>query len=151
MLRSGLGSQFKARKSLRYLHIFETTVTLGPPTTSDDLGLRFHPLSAEELPRSLELFGYGVYLRPIVWEPLPTPGSGSGSIQRVDETRQTFGPCWSWEKVTFRTEEDFGCADWEWLLRWHDYDGLGASDGFRSSFFMVFWRGASRTYADAES
>ena len=41
-----------------------------------------------------------------------------------------YGPCWPLEKVKYRTVEDFGCADWEWLLRWHDSDGIGVSVNF---------------------
>ncbi len=102
-----------------------------PPGPDEDPypGLRFHPLSAEELPSSLELFGYGLYLRSIVRHP-------DSSISE-EATRPTFGPCWPLEKVMFRTAQDFGSSDWEWLLRWHDFRGLGTCDDVSSRAAMV--------------
>ncbi|KAI1787081.1 hypothetical protein LXA43DRAFT_736889 [Ganoderma leucocontextum] len=102
----------KSRTSLRYLHIFEYTIMAELPRED-------YALSVEELPSSLELFGYGLYLRPIVQE-----SSDEASSSSISATRPVFGACWPPAKVAFRTAEDFGCADWEWLLRWHDFNGL---------------------------
>ncbi|TFY65438.1 hypothetical protein EVJ58_g1982 [Rhodofomes roseus] len=39
-------------------------------------------------------------------------------VERIDGNF-TLGDSWSHTKVQFRTVEDFGCEDWEWLMRGH--------------------------------
>lgn len=39
-------------------------------------------------------------------------------------------PPWPLSKVRFRTADDFGCADWEWLFRHHQLDALVSSRFF---------------------
>ena len=95
------------------------------PDQGSYLSLRFHPMSAEELPSSLELFGYGLYLRPIERD------YRHSSIDEPTVGRPAFGPCWPIEKVMFRTAQDFGSSDWEWLLRWQDFCGLGMAESRR--------------------
>ncbi|RDX43342.1 hypothetical protein OH76DRAFT_1390660 [Lentinus brumalis] len=56
-------------------------------------------------PSSLQLFGYGSELRWL--ERDPQNGMPKDSAP------------WPISKVRFCTAEDFGCADWEWLLRHH--------------------------------
>ncbi|PIL26350.1 hypothetical protein GSI_12106 [Ganoderma sinense ZZ0214-1] len=115
---------FKSRMSLRYLHIveFPTRATdTDLELDSGNRGLTFHRLTAEDLPSSLELFGNRADIHPII-RAASAPNGASAS-------RSKFGPCWSLEKIAFRTVEDFGCADWEWLFRWHDFNSL---DFFRT-------------------
>ena len=88
-----------------------------------DTALRLRQLPIEELPDSLELYGYGLYVHPVV----RAPSGDVGADGNNNTARAEFGPCWPLDKVVFRTKEDFGCEDWEWLFRWHDYAGLGMS------------------------
>lgn len=106
---------------MRYLHIFEEYDDDEPET--DHTTLRLRELAIEELPSSLELYGYGIYMQSVVRD----LGNADGGDANDDNARATvkFSRCWSAEKIAFRTKEDFACADWEWLLRWHDYSGLG--------------------------
>ena len=99
--------QFKKRTSLGYLHILDGT---------DDMDLKQQLL--EDHPASLQLVGYGPYLR---WLRRDDPDSPDG------DGKPSYSSCWSLEKVAHRTVEDFGCEDWEWLLRHHDRNGLGTS------------------------
>ena len=69
-------------------------------------------------PDSLQLVGYGPYLR---WLRPDDPDSP----YRPD--KPSYSPCWPLERVAHRTVEDFGCDDWEWLLRHNDRSGLGTS------------------------
>ncbi|KAL6302079.1 hypothetical protein BKA93DRAFT_737495, partial [Sparassis latifolia] len=39
-------------------------------------------------------------------------------VERVDDEVE-LSPPWSLRKVMFATVEDFGCADWEWVMRYH--------------------------------
>ncbi|KAM5534144.1 hypothetical protein V8D89_012164 [Ganoderma adspersum] len=107
---------FKSRTSLRYLHVFESFIAL--PKT--DTALRLRQLPIEELPDSLELYGYGLYMYPVVRVPSDNVGADGDN----NTARAAFGPCWPLEKVAFRTKGDFECEDWEWLFRWHGYAGL---------------------------
>ncbi|TBU21863.1 hypothetical protein BD311DRAFT_869709 [Dichomitus squalens] len=93
---------FKKRTSLRYLQIFDK-----------DRVLDLKQQILEDPPDALELLGYGPFLRWLVRD-----------HDDPDDDRPKYSPCWSASKLIFRTVEDFGCADWEWLLRWHDYDGI---------------------------
>ncbi len=61
-------------------------------------------------PRALELVGYGDNLCRIEHDPA---------------TGESFyGTPWTKEAVGFGTAEDFGSEDWEWLVRYHIWDGL---------------------------
>ncbi|EIW57055.1 uncharacterized protein TRAVEDRAFT_49867 [Trametes versicolor FP-101664 SS1] len=92
---------FRKRESLRYLHILDNHRTL-------DLKQQL----LEDHPAPLELVGYGPHLR---W------------IERDPETGlPAYSPRWSDAKVRFREVEDFGCEDWEWLLRYHDWGELNS-------------------------
>ncbi|PIL26349.1 hypothetical protein GSI_12105 [Ganoderma sinense ZZ0214-1] len=91
----------KSLPSLRYLHVFDR---LG---TSD-----LHPQFLLYPPPSLDLFGFGAFLRWIIR--IRSDGQGLH--------RWKYSPCWPLPKVKFRSAEDFGCAGWEWLLRWYDDD-----------------------------
>ncbi len=96
----------------------------------DDVDLNFHQVSVEELPCSLELLRYGLYFCPVMQEFLDGVDTNTG----ITKVCQTFGLCWSLEKVAFRIAEDFGCADWTSLLRWHESSGVGPSgDTFRGN------------------
>ena len=95
--------QFKHRKSLKYLHIFDRHKVL-------DLKQQI----LEDPPASLKLLGYGPFLRWLVRD-----------HDDPNDDRPKYSPCWSASKLHFRTAQDFGCTDWEWLLRWHDYYDLG--------------------------
>ncbi|TFK88952.1 hypothetical protein K466DRAFT_519869 [Polyporus arcularius HHB13444] len=86
--------------SLRYLHVLNKAL-LG------DVKRKL----LENHPRSLELFGYGCDMR---W--IGRDLSGHGSPKDL--------PPWPLAKVTFCTAEDFGCAEWEWLFRYHCLDAL---------------------------
>ncbi|KAM5534147.1 hypothetical protein V8D89_012167 [Ganoderma adspersum] len=111
---------FKSRTSLRYLQIseFPSRATAEPDNLIGNRGLTFHPLVIEDLPSSLELFGNRADIYPILRESL---GEENSDVNASHST--VFGPCWSLEKIAFRTVEDFGCAEWEWLFRWHDFIG----------------------------
>ncbi|KAI0665521.1 hypothetical protein C8Q78DRAFT_1064264 [Trametes maxima] len=90
---------FRKRTGMRYLHILDRFETF-------DLKQQL----LEDHPDALELVGYGPYLR---W------------IERDPETGSPiYSPRWTDTKVRFRTMEDFGCEDWHWLLRYHDYAEL---------------------------
>ena len=76
----------------------------------------------EDHPDSLRLVGYGPFMRWIVRDSEPedeTPGP-------------RYSPIWPLEKVAHRTAEDYGNAEWEWLLRHHDHGSLGALCFFSS-------------------
>ncbi|KAI1783446.1 hypothetical protein LXA43DRAFT_977125 [Ganoderma leucocontextum] len=93
----------KDLSSLRYLHISDPTRTFD---------VRQQLLHDPGPPASLELLGYGPFVRWLV--------RGHAS----DDRRPTRPPCWPASKVRFRCAEDFGCAEWEWLLRWHGFGGI---------------------------
>lgn len=59
---------------------------------------------------TLELFGFDSDLRWLVRDP------ANGTLHD--------SPSWPLSKVRFCTDEDFGCADWEWLFRHHILDAL---------------------------
>ncbi len=65
-------------------------------------------LSSSRLP-SLELFGYNQDMRWVSHE-----DSDAGTAE--------LGEHWAHSRVQFRTRDDFGCEDWEWLLRHHGED-----------------------------
>ncbi|EIW57071.1 uncharacterized protein TRAVEDRAFT_73323 [Trametes versicolor FP-101664 SS1] len=91
--------QLKRRQSLGYFHVLDNAGTLD----LRDALLR-------DRPRSLELVGYGGCLC---------------SIERDPATGASFyGTPWTEEALGFGTAEDFGCDDWEWLVRYHKWDGL---------------------------
>ncbi|KAI0776554.1 hypothetical protein BD413DRAFT_644816 [Trametes elegans] len=86
----------RKRRSLRYLHIIDLEGTM-------DLKQQL----LEDHPDSLELVGYGPHLR---W------------LERDPETgAPAYSPRWPAAKVRFRTAQDFGSVDWEWLLRFHGW------------------------------
>ncbi|KAI0820541.1 hypothetical protein BC628DRAFT_1524231 [Trametes gibbosa] len=90
---------FRKRRSLQYLHIIDYAGLL-------DLKQQI----LEDHPDSLQLVGYGQNLR---W------------IERDPETGlPVYSPRWSYEKVKFRDAEDYGCEDWSWLLKHHDWDEM---------------------------
>ncbi|KAH9900680.1 hypothetical protein C8Q73DRAFT_636490 [Cubamyces lactineus] len=94
-------AMFKKRRKLRYLHILDTGSIF-------DLQQQL----LEDHPPSLELVGYGPYLR---W------------LERDSETGlPAYSPPWKWGKVMFRDVHEFGCEDWEWLLRGRALQELGA-------------------------
>lgn len=67
-------------------------------------------LLLKDYPPALELVGYGSCL---------------STFERNFVTGQAvYGPIWDEETTGFRTVEDFGCEDWEWLLRNHDWNSL---------------------------
>ena len=76
------------------------------PDYYDILNLKTDVL--ENPPPKLELFGYGAQIRPIGRD----PHTGAAVVR----------PRWSYPKVYFRTADDYGNDDWEWLLRHHGYD-----------------------------
>ena len=82
---------------MRYFHIFDTFRRF-------DLKQQL----LEDPPASLQLVGYGPLLRWLVRDHDDSGGA-----------RPEYSPSWSTQKVQFRTADDFGCAEWEWLLRWH--------------------------------
>ncbi|KAI1783471.1 hypothetical protein LXA43DRAFT_1102495 [Ganoderma leucocontextum] len=90
-------SLIKDLSSLRYLHIFDKFRTF-------DLKQQI----LEDPPASLELLGYGPFVRWLVRD-----------HNDLDDDRPKYSPCWPASKVQFRSVDDFGCATWEWLLRWH--------------------------------
>ncbi|KZT64723.1 hypothetical protein DAEQUDRAFT_814778 [Daedalea quercina L-15889] len=42
-------------------------------------------------------------------------------VETVDQGLRVVMPPWPSRKVRLRTEEDFGCKDWEWLMRYHPF------------------------------
>ncbi len=62
----------------------------------------------QDPPPNLELFGYGAQIHPMGRD------SATGAA--------LLHPRWSYPKVYFRTANDYGNEDWEWLLRHHGYD-----------------------------
>ncbi|KAM5534148.1 hypothetical protein V8D89_012168 [Ganoderma adspersum] len=93
----------KGLHSLRYLHIF------------DRLGTSYLEQQVLEDPHpSIDLFGYAAFLRWTLRDHGDDRGHG------VD--RPKFSRCWLPSKFRFRSAEDFGCAEWEWLLRWYNDD-----------------------------
>ncbi|EJF64849.1 hypothetical protein DICSQDRAFT_167001 [Dichomitus squalens LYAD-421 SS1] len=89
---------FNSRRSLRYLHLV--------PDFYDALKLKAAVLNNP--PPNLELFGYGAQIRPIGRDPT------TGAV--------VVRPRWPYPKVYFRTADDYGNDDWEWLLRYHGND-----------------------------
>ncbi|KAI0640854.1 hypothetical protein C8Q79DRAFT_920710 [Trametes meyenii] len=90
---------FHKRTGMRYLHILDRLEMF-------DLKQQL----LEDHPDALELVGYGPHLR---W------------IERDPETGSpVYSPRWTDTKVRFRTVEDFGCKDWDWLLRYRDWAEL---------------------------
>ena len=83
----------------------------------------------EDHPDSLQLVGYGPYLRWIVRE-CKSEGMTFGP---------QYSPSWPLEKVVHWTTEDFGHADWEWLLRHRDYKSFGTlrDDALRSCEWLI--------------
>ncbi|KAI1787073.1 hypothetical protein LXA43DRAFT_896729, partial [Ganoderma leucocontextum] len=86
--------------SLRYLHILSVYGQERPAI--EDI------LSSSPLP-SLELFGYNQNMH---W--VSSKDSDAGAVE--------LGERWPYPRVQFRTRDDFGCEDWEWLLRHHGED-----------------------------
>ncbi len=82
---------------MRYLHVLDRLRTLDQKQQL-----------LEDPPVSLELVGYGPFLRWLV--------RGNDD---PDDDRLEYSPSWPLSKVKFRSADDFGCAEWEWLLRWH--------------------------------
>ena len=56
----------------------------------------------------LELFGYGAKIHPLGRDPT------TGAVVLHER--------WVYPKMYFRTADDYGNEDWEWLLRYHGYD-----------------------------
>ncbi|KAH9926655.1 uncharacterized protein BXZ73DRAFT_102910 [Epithele typhae] len=101
-LDDALLSLARRRNSLGYFHVL--TFESGNTELKERL--------LNDPPRALRLYGDGPYL----WD-VPRPGS-------ANEGRGT-SEHWSALKTKFRTAEDFGDEDWEWLLRHRgarDYD-----------------------------
>lgn len=64
-------------------------------------------------------------------------GSCLSSLERDPATGEAaYGPVWDEETVGFRTVEDFGCEDWEWLLRSHDWASLRTCCAAIASFAL---------------
>lgn len=83
-----------------YLHTLyaENDISLG---TVLDLGEAL----LMDRPPALRLFGYGAQICSIECD----PATGES----------TYGPPWSDAAVSVGAEEDFGCEDWAWLIRYH--------------------------------
>ncbi|KAI0351126.1 hypothetical protein OH77DRAFT_1439433 [Trametes cingulata] len=92
---------FRKRTSMGYLHILDREETLG-----------MKQQLLEDHPPSLKLTGYGPYLRWIEQDP--------------DTWLPAYAPSWPPHKVKFRTVEDFGCEDWDWLLRHRDWGDINS-------------------------
>ncbi|KAI0323838.1 hypothetical protein GY45DRAFT_1365372 [Cubamyces sp. BRFM 1775] len=95
-IQQGLIDMIKKRNKLRYLHILDTGVIF-------DLKQQL----LEDHPPSLELAGYGPYLRWLEKDP--------------ESGNPAYSTPWGWDQVVFRGVGDFGCEDWEWLLRGHGW------------------------------
>ncbi|KAI0824389.1 hypothetical protein BC628DRAFT_1420126 [Trametes gibbosa] len=97
--------KLKKRLSLGYVHVLDRT---------DNLDLR--PLLLKDHSAPMALLGYGTRL---------------SGIERDTSTGEfAFAPLWEDVTIGFRTVEDFGCRDWEWLLRNHDGLGLDSLEPF---------------------
>lgn len=142
--------QFKSRTSLRFLDIAEfPTRDTAEPDGNGNRGLTFHHLTVEDLPSSLELFGNRADIYPILRDSHYL-GEANSDANASESPSRAFGPCCSLEKIAFRTVEDFGCADWEWLLRWHEFIGRGTSIIDMTAEMVVYadaawWTDAFRT------
>ncbi|KAH9851270.1 hypothetical protein C2E23DRAFT_886725 [Lenzites betulinus] len=98
-------AMLKTRVSLGYVHVLDR---------AGNLDLR-PPLLKDHSPAT-ELLGYGSRL--------------SGIERNATTGEWTFAPLWEDTTTSFRTVEDFGCGDWEWLLRNHDGQGLQSLEPF---------------------
>ncbi|PIL26343.1 hypothetical protein GSI_12099 [Ganoderma sinense ZZ0214-1] len=87
--------------SLRYLHILSVY--------GQERGDIEDVLSGSPLP-FLELFGYNQDMHWACHE----NNSDAGTVE--------LGERWPYSRVQFRTRDDLGCEDWEWLLRHHGED-----------------------------
>lgn len=65
----------------------------------------------EDPPPSIDLFGFGPFMRWAIHDRSDDRHHGVDGVK--------FSKCWSPSKFKFRSANDFGCADWEWLLRWY--------------------------------
>ncbi|KAI0742227.1 hypothetical protein C8Q80DRAFT_1272941 [Daedaleopsis nitida] len=102
-------SLIRKRTSLGYLHILDEQGAM-------DLKQQL----LEDHPDSLQLVGYGPCLRWILRDSDLDPGDNAEDAP----ARPYYSAMWPFEKVAHRTAEDFGCAEWEWLLRHHDHASL---------------------------
>ncbi|EIW57067.1 uncharacterized protein TRAVEDRAFT_73319 [Trametes versicolor FP-101664 SS1] len=106
-------AMLKRRPSLAYFHVLDP---------GD--GLDLCKLLLKDHPPALELVGYGSCL---------------STFQRDLATGEAaYGPMWDEETTGFRTVEDFGCEDWEWLLRNHDWNSLHSLEPY--DYFRECWR-----------
>ncbi|OJT03105.1 hypothetical protein TRAPUB_6333 [Trametes pubescens] len=106
-------AMLKRRLSLAYLHVLD-------PRGSLDLC----KLLLKDHPPALQFVGYGSCL---------------GTFERNFATGEAaYGPVWDEETAGFRTVEDFGCEDWEWLLRNHDWNSLHSLEPY--DYFRECWR-----------
>ncbi|KAH9910283.1 uncharacterized protein BXZ73DRAFT_109201 [Epithele typhae] len=97
LIENAFLSFVRCRTSLGYLHIFNP----------HPVGMDYKLQLLEDPPPALELYGFGPYLRWLV------PGPDGPDAYPPRQWTEHWPP----RKVTFRTVEDFGRADWEWLLR----------------------------------
>ncbi|KAI0692126.1 hypothetical protein C8T65DRAFT_670052 [Cerioporus squamosus] len=98
------------RAALRYFHVL--------PETSRDADVSAELL--EHRPPSLELVGLGSKLRWVVRSETESESGCKSAGDRDDADVCAYSAPWSLAKVWFRTVEDFGDRDWEWLLRGHN-------------------------------
>ena len=88
-------TQFSNLQSCRFIYAATDSKYLGTP--------ELHGALLEHPPPSVELVGFNVNL---AW------------VEREPETRRVaYGECWPLSKVYYRTAEEFGCEEWEWLLK----------------------------------
>lgn len=95
-------TQITGLGSLRYLHILSVY--------GEERGDIEGVLSGSP-PPSLELFGYN---QDMHWV---SHGRSDASMVELSASER-----WPYSRVQFRTRDDFGCEDWEWLLRHHGED-----------------------------
>ncbi len=88
-------TQFRGLRSCRFVH-----VSTGP----DYLYVReLQNALLDHPPPSVELVGFNEDIGWVERE----PGTG----------RVAYSECWPLSKVYYRTAEEFGCEEWEWLLK----------------------------------
>ncbi|KAH9948911.1 hypothetical protein B0H21DRAFT_689275 [Amylocystis lapponica] len=92
--------QFPGFPNLNFLYIGDDELY----TDNDKLE---HPLDCDDVVNTLqrlELFGYNKTVMEVERQ-------GDGTVLATSK--------WSTRKIRFRSVEDFGCGDWEWLIRHH--------------------------------
>ncbi|KAH9851288.1 hypothetical protein C2E23DRAFT_251432 [Lenzites betulinus] len=94
-----------------WIAMLNRRVSLGYVHVSDEMGnLNLRHFLLKDHPPRMELLGYGVRM--------------SGIQRKASTGEWAFAPLWDDPRMAFRTVEDFGCEDWEWLLRNHDAHGI---------------------------